>query len=289
METRPESWSLLSNKTKGDKMKVKCPNPKCDTVRDLVRDRGTLCRMCSASERREALNVRNLDHRIHIDKDGKHISQYKRVCKCGDSKWVGYYPEENQECRQCSASKAGYAMSQNNIKRTEDKTLYKHVCSNKDCGSVRWMKSNPESRKTTLCKTCSSTKNGSANKDKKRVLKKYEATCPVCHETRDISQTAYSRYGTNTACKKHVVRRVKVEGKKKVYKKSEKTISKADIEKAREANRLHRDAQKPKVVKPKQMLTEDEMMTRWLRKNKVTVIPMPKNYQDSTGYKRIEI
>ena len=269
-------------------MKVKCPNEKCGAIRDLVRDRGALCRMCSAAERRDKLNVRNLEHRIHINKDGKHISQYLRVCKCGSSKWVGYYPKENQECRQCSASANGYAMSQNNIKRDEDKTLYKHVCSNKDCGAVRWMKSNPASRKTHLCKTCSSTRNGTANKDKVRVKKKYEATCPVCKDTREISQTAFSRYGSDTACKKHVVRRKPADPKKKkVYKKSVKKVSKEAIDKAIEINRKHREAQKPIKTKPKQILTEDEMIAKWLRKNKVTVVEPRQQEYGTTLHSRL--
>jgi len=254
-------------------MIVECPQ--CSTQREVTRDRGTVCRTCAIQNRRDALNTRGLPHKIHTDKDGKKVSMYLRVCKCGDENWVGYIPKENQECRKCSASKLGYAMSQNNRKPDDEKKTYEHNCTG--CGKVRHLNSNPDKRKTTLCIDCS--RGTKKVTDKKR----YFATCPDCPPetaTREISQSSFSQYGSDTRC-----RSCAVKAKPKVYRKSamqtvkqsrslskNSSVPKEALAKVREINRQHREAQKgrPKLIT--QTKSEEDMVKEFLKKNKPSVV-----------------
>jgi len=262
-------------------MIVECPQ--CSTPREVTRDRGTVCRTCAIQNRRDALNARDVPHKIHTDENGKKVSMYLRVCKCGDENWVGYIPKENQECRKCSASKLGYAMSQNNRKPDDEKKRYEHKCTG--CGTVRYLSSNPDKRKTTLCVDCS--RKQIRVTDKKR----YFTTCPDCPPetaTRQISQSSFSQYGANVRC-----RSCAGKAKPKVYRKSPMQIAKQSrslsknssipkeaLDKVRDINRKHREAQKPNVKLITQTKSEDDMIKEFLKRNKPSVVidknePMP--------------
>jgi len=243
----------------------------CDTPRTVTRDRGTVCRTCAIKNRRDELNPRGLPHKIQLDKNGKKVSMYLRTCKCGDENWVGYIPNENQECRKCSAKKLGYAMSQNNIKPDDEKISYEHECTG--CGKVRHLKSNPDKRKTTLCVDCS--------RKQIRVVdeKRYFTTCPDCPEdiaTRQISQSSFSQYGANNRC-----RSCSAKAKPKTYRKTairKRSISKSTsvpkeaLDKVREINKKHRESEASRSKVIVQNKSEDDMIAEFLKKSKPSIV-----------------
>ena len=251
-------------------MLVKCPG--CPTVRELTRDRGTLCRTCAIKKRRESINVDNLPHRIYHDPKGKPMSQYLRTCTCGDKKWVNYVPTKDTQCRHCSAKANGYAMSKNNIKDKENHTIYEHICS--DCGKIRWLKSNPETRKTTLCGDCSRSATGKANAKIKPKLFVRKCIIEGCD---DIQMVASKLNATGKMCKSC---RSKLPKKKKTtYPKNRKSkkgpVSQQAIERARKINAEHREdlAEAAKVISvPKQKLTDKEMTELFLETNTPSVV-----------------
>jgi len=242
--------------------------------------------------RREELNTANCETRPSFSGD-RVIHEYKRVCACGDIKWVTYRPKKGTECRKCASSKLGKAMAKGNRKKESEKVRYKRICS--DCGKVDILTANPENyRKTSLCGHCSSSARGKANRKhpvkKTKPKKRYFAYCDVCEDTREVSQSQFSQYGFNTNCRKHAKR-------KKVNKKSDmqiakeagprpkaksKEISQASIKRIQEINRQHKEAvsniskKKPKLIT--QTKTDDEMMEEFLKSNTVTVIKSSFHY-----------
>ena len=272
-------------------MLVKCPN--CPTVRELARDRGSLCRPCAAQKRRDELNTRGLEHRIHIDPNGKTCSQYLRVCECGDSKWVGYIPLEGQECRKCSSSKLGKAMAKNNIKPEHEKVRYAHKCT--DCGETRYLAASKKYRKTSLCGTCSSRARGLANKKEEEEPVRRFRICHNCGDTKEVktvsqakaklcrkcsnSQIDYTARSAKSVATRAKTQKPKIKKPRKVYAKK---VSEQTIEAEKKRNQEHKAAiqeAKKDVKVPKQKLSNEDMIAKFLEKSQPSVKldegPMP--------------
>ncbi len=278
-------------------MLVKCPN--CPTVRELTRNRGDLCRPCAAQKRRDALNTNNIPHRLYKDPKGKTCSQYLRVCPCGDKKWVGYMPDLNTECQKCASSRLGKIMAKNNIKAEGEHVRYEHICSN--CKKHRWLLVSPESRKTTLCKMCSATTTGKANKGKERKVRAPVRRFRICHECGDtkevktVSETKaklcrkcslatidYSARSAKSAATRVITQKTRPKPKPKPKPKKEKKISQRVIDRERKINKEHKTAiqeAKKNVKIPKQNLSDDDMIKKFLKTKQPSVIlddgPMP--------------
>ena len=277
-------------------MLVKCPN--CPTVRELARDRGSLCRPCAAQKRRDELNPHDFQHRIHTDPKGKTCSQYLRVCHCGDSKWVGYMPTIDTECQKCASSRLGKIMAKNNIKPESEKVRYEHICS--ECDSHRWLLVSPESRKTSLCGTCSTKANGKANKGKERKVRvpiRRFRICMECGDTKEVKTVSQTKAKLCRKCSnlqmdytarsaKSVATRAKTQQTKpkksktrKVYVKkvSEKTIA-AEKKRNQEHKAAIQEAKKDVKI-PKQKLSNEDMIAKFLEKSQPSVKldegPMP--------------
>ncbi len=235
---------------------MKVPCPQCGTIRELNRDRGALCRKCAIANRRAELNPRGLDHKIVKNKGGRSVSMYLRVCSCGDKKWVGYIPREGQECQKCSSSKLGYAMSQNNIK--EDLIRHFRICPH--C---------PEDDNTI------------------QVQREALGGIRPCrkHKYVDNPEALKVKEAKRVATKKANAKPYKKKPRKKAVKKA---VSKKAIEKARQMNREHKASLKV-VPKPiPQRLTDEQMVAKFLKKNKPSVvvnnnIPIPHMFSGNIG------
>ncbi len=259
---------------------------RCKKPREVTRIRTEVkyCRTCSMAIRRKKLNTAKCETRPKLI-SGRIMHEYKRICACGDEKWVTYIPKPGAECRKCSSSRLGKIMAQKNKKPESERIRYKRKCIK--CGKTDTLIANPaKHRKTSLCGHCSSSERGKANRKnpvkETKPLKRYFQYCDVCEDTREVSQSSFAQYGFKTNCRKHAKR-------KKTNKKSNmqiikeagskpksKEISQASIKKIQKINRDHRKAveniteKKSKMVKQKK--TNDQMMTEFLKENSVTVI-----------------
>jgi len=275
-------------------MLVKCPN--CPTIRELTKDRGNICRPCAAQKRRDELNTHNFQHRIHTDPKGKTCSQYLRVCPCGDKKWVSYMPDLDTECQKCASSRLGKIMAKNNIKPESEKVRYEHTCS--DCGKHRWLLVSPESRKTTLCGTCSAITTGKANKGKERKVRvpiRRFRICMECGDTKEVKtvssakaklcrkcsleQIDYSARSAKSAATRVVTQKIKPKKPRKIYAKK---VSEQTIKAEKKRNQEHKAAvqeAKKNVKIPKQKLSDDDMISKFLETHQPSVQmdtgPMP--------------
>ena len=210
------------------------PCPTCGKDRDLVRDRKTSCRSCVAEARRQSLNVDNLEHRIHLNGSGRAISQYLRVCECGDKNWVGYIPERGTKCRACAAKSEDGIATRNKKKEVSNLVRYERVCA--DCGDVKMLKSQLKYRKTMLCGTCS-------RKSKKELIPK-------------------------KVVEKNVVKKRVLQKKSKTPSKQaiERTRKINEEHRIAQANVVQKDKIKESV------LTDEEMIANYLKVNKVKIL-----------------
>ena len=269
---------------------------RCDEPREVTRIRKETkyCQTCRMAIRREALNVAGWESRPTAV-NGRKMHEYKRVCSCGDEKWVKYIPEPGAQCMKCSSSKLGYAMSQNNIKEESEKVRYKRVCSNPECRKVDYITANPEKyRKTSLCGKCSSSargklnKGGSKKKDKKVIkVKKIKVpirhfrVCPDCEpEVACVEVSSVARSGIRYCIKHKKQPSGKDRKQSKPYVKKipskTKEVSEAAIERVRKINKEHREAVSNHIIKKPKLITQtktdDEMMAEFLKTNQPTVI-----------------
>ena len=248
-------------------MRVECPS--CHRPREVKwkPKKGTVCFEC----RNEKSRINPIGER----------TKYKRVCKCGDVATVGYKPKGGEMCRLCRGREQAKDMCGKNVKREEDKKRYTHICAM--CPSVRIT---VDGRKSNLCKDCS---RKHARKKKPyiyfdmetmtmKVPKRYFSYCDKCDDIREVTQSQFSQYGYDTNCRKHA-KRTKTYKKSamqtaKQYTSKDKKVSKAAIEKAIQINRKHKEYHNSEAnAKPKQILTNEQMMAQYLSKKKVTVIP----------------
>jgi hypothetical protein len=220
----------------------------CRVPRFITRDRGVECRECSAKRKRDELNADKLPHRTHTSTSGKKISQYLRVCECGDKNWVGYIPERGTKCRACAAKSEDGIATRNKKKEVSNLVRYERVCA--DCGDIKILKAQLKYRKTMLCGTCS-------RKSKKELIPKKVVEKKVVEPKVKIAKKKVTKV------------------KKRVLPKNSKAPSKQAIERARKINEEHRIAQANVFQKDKikeSVLTDEEMITNYLKVNKVKIL-----------------
>jgi len=210
--------------------------------------------------------------------------KYLRVCPdCGNHQELTYRPKKGQQCRSCCGKAKVKVMHLNN--RKKDKKTYTHTC--KECGATKEFNYSQDRHKTGLCGICS--RQQTANTRKERELR-YFRICPDCPEDDNTKMVASERNAGIKHCQKHRPKKVYAKRTKpnKPRPKKAKAASKAAIEKAVEVNRKHKEfiaSESSRRPVPKQLLTDDEMMAKWLKGHKITKIePLP---QDLSRYKEV--
>jgi len=172
--------------------------------------------------------------------------QYLRVCdKCGDKSWVTYRPNKNAVCYECSKK----AMVERWTKKEGEKVKYWYFCPN--CLSVRKI---GEKRKSALCGTCN-------KKKTKKGIQKYFFDFELMKvRTLFVKPVALPKK-----------RKKRVQQKKK--KKYGGYIDPIVLEKTREKNRLHKEAEENKEVTKKivQRKTDEQMIAEFLQNNEPSV------------------
>jgi len=242
--------------------------------------------------RREELNVAGWESRPVVGSKRK-MHEYKRICSCGDEKWIKWIAEPGAKCLKCSSRELAYKMGVNNVKEESEKVTYKRVCSNPECKKVDYLSSNPAKyRKTLLCGECSLNVRGKSNKGKSKKKKvepvkmikvpvRHFRVCPECEPEVACIEVSSAKNAGMKYCVKHKKQpsgKDRKQSKPYVKKIPSKTkeVSDAAIERVRKINKEHREAVKNHVVrKPKlitQTKTDDQMMKEFLSKNKPTVI-----------------
>ena len=249
-------------------MKAICPL--CEKSRTVKwkPKKGVVCKDCRNSKKR----INPLGER----------TKYQRVCECGDVAYVGYKPKGTEMCRSCRGKEQAINMCGKNVKKPEDRIRYTHICMM--CPSVRVTL---DKRKSNLCIDCSRKHSRKKKpkiyfdfKDMKiKATKRYFVFvkngkdtnhCDVCDTTREVSQSQFSQYGFHTNCRKHAKRKKK---NTKSTKQAKKEVSKEAIEKQREINKKHREEVQNVSKIAKSKLTDEQMMSKFMKKNSVTVIP----------------
>ncbi len=263
----------------------------CKKPREVTRIRPDTkyCRTCRMAIRREELNTAKCETRP-VFVNGRIMHEYRRICACGDEKWVRYIPKPGAECRKCSSSKLGKAMAEGNRKKESEKIRYKRTCL--DCGKVDMLTANPANyRKTSLCGYCSSKARGKANRKhpvkKIKIPIRHFRVCPDCEPEVACVEVSSAKNSGVKYCIKHKKQpsgKDRKQSKPYVKKIPSKTkeVSNVAINRAREMNRQHREAvdnitkKKPKLIT--QTKTDDEMMAEFLKDNTVTVIETSFHY-----------
>ncbi len=162
-------------------------------------------------------------------------TKYLRVCAdCGNTKEITYRPKKGTLCPSCRAKG-----NTNNKKPEGTHVRYWYFCSN--CPDVVCRVSK---RKGTLCKDCSSSANGKANKGKERKLPpprvRHYRICPECPEDNNTKRVNRKRDSGVLLCKRHAamsrnkptVIKPQVKKKSKILSDSAKAILKAEREEA---------------------------------------------------------
>ncbi len=229
---------------------------------------------------------------------GNRISQYERVCACGDVKWVNYKPKDGTLCYTCSGREQAVNMAGKNVKKEEDKIRYYYFCPT--CPTINL---NVDKRRTNWCGKCSRLY-AKKPKDKRyfdmetmkmKIPMRYFRICPHCPEDDNTKQVPREILGGIKPCVKHkyvdnpealkakeekrvATRKANSDaGKhKKVYKKTrakiQKKVSNLAIQKQIELNREHRERVDENELIPEQKMTDKEMMDKFLKKNKPSVV-----------------
>jgi len=254
-----------------------CPCPTCGAIKHYkakVSKKNLLadCMDCSLEKRT-------------IHKDGEKRT-YTRVCKCGDIKEVGYKPKGNERCRKCAKKEDAKEMARirwgkvgriryfyfcPTCPKVSEVTIKRKTSWCGDCSRL-YSKTKPSyslewdydtMRYFRICKHCG---------DIKQVKQEDKCGLKACNECRhleiDKKVANAKRKATNEAKKK-------ANPKPKVAKKpkrAEKKINPIALAKVREVNRKHKEEEARKKTKPKvkAKLTDEQMMAKWLKGNKVT-------------------
>jgi len=221
---------------------------------------------------------------------------YDRICECGDVARVCYKPKGHEKCRVCASRETAYASIHSRWSEGREKVRYYYFCPT--CPSVRVL---IDKRKSSYCGVCSR-KFSKQEPDKityclkemklkiPKPRKRYFAICPDCPPetaTREVSQSANSKYGIHNRC-----RPCAVKAKPKSYNKTKpqvrkelkkpKVASPQAIKKAQEINREHRVAVQniSRVILVTQTKTEAQMIAEFLKTKSPSVVidskePMP--------------
>jgi len=268
---------------------VYCEN--CGDSREVVRARKEVkyCQKCRLSFRRDKANVNKLENRLTKYK-GKSIYEYKRICPdCKNKKWVKYIPKPGTKCGSCSSKDLAKIMSNNNKKPNDTLKRYKHTCSNPECGAVRWLRSSPKYRKTSLCGICSRVKTGKSNKggskkytqeEKDMHKKRFFRICPKCEPEVACVEVSSKKNSGAKHCRKHRELPSGSDRKNAAYPKRRKSVTKEisqkAIEKVREINREHKEAVKNQTNKRPddipQTKSDEDMIKAWLKNHEPSVM-----------------
>jgi len=187
---------------------------------------------------------------------------YVRICAdCGNSKEITYKPKKDTKCMSCACRGQTHKK-----KSKEDLVRYTYVCS--ECGDTRVLKAK---RKTTLCGACNSRLRGEANgKIKDKPIFRFFRVCPLCPEDDNTVRVKTAKNGGVKPCKKHsrkpkkTYQKIGVDGAKR-----NKVTVKFQVDETTMEAPIKR--RKPKAL-PKQQITDEEMMAKFLETNKVTII-----------------
>ena len=189
---------------------------------------------------------------------------YDRTCsKCGDISTVTYKPKGHELCRLCRGKEQAIEMIGKNKKPIEEHKRYVETCS--ECGITKTIRA---PRKGTLCGDCNRLAIGKANKGKIRkrpVKKQYMIVCPHCVEGEGIRYSYDKRRCGIYPCRKHMYMD-RPEKVKKIKKKKRSPSIVGGIDGKQKVNI------KKKVTTVKKIETPEEMIKRFLKTNKVTVI-----------------
>jgi len=210
---------------------------------------------------------------------------YVRMCpNCGDTAEVSYKPKKDTWCLKCRSTALGHSMAR---PRKDPKDLIRYTRTCVDCGDTREVKAKP--KEPQRCNSCSRSKVGKANtKD----TFKYFRLCEVCGDVRQVRTEREALAAKCGKCIKAIAKakreledttprvmgrpRTKpiVEKKKKPKKRKKKTVSKATIKAQQVLNREHRAYVEEEQAKPapKQKISDEAMMAKWLSKHTVTTI-----------------
>lgn len=153
--------------------------------------------------------------------------------------------------------------------------VYERIC---QCGDVAWITYKPKA--DTLCKACSSFKNGSAlgpNNIKTEEEKiRYKHTCPICDTVRMLrSRNKTELCKTCNGVAQGSKKPANPKGRKMKTPKAPIRISKEAVARMQRLNRAHRAAQAPKPREPKAVLDtskDSDMIEAFLKDKKPSVI-----------------
>ena len=133
------------------------------------------------------------------------------------------------------------------------------------CLETRTVHRDPKTTKTSLCKRCSSSANGKNNRKLAPKVKKiYIRVCSICGDKKHVRSKKHAEVKFCSACSRS---RRKKSTKPKKY--SKETIER-EIKKNREHKKSIADRKEKKVVKQK--LSDEQLIRKYLKTNKVTVI-----------------
>jgi len=177
--------------------------------------------------------------------------EYLRTCSdCGDKSWISYKPKDGVLCQKCSGKKLGKNMSQNNIKKEEDKIKNWYFCPS--CSSVR---GGHGKRKTSYCGKCS------------RIESK--TVKPYYFFDFDTLQVRTLVVNPKPIPKKVIKK--KVAKPKKPRKSRTRSVSPEAIKKQIEVNRLHKEEVKKQEKKVVQRKSDAEMIADFLKHKEPSV------------------
>jgi ribosomal protein S27E len=208
----------------------------------------------------------------YIDNNGKLKYKYFRICtECEDQSWVSYKPKSNVvKCSACSRKELAEDMHNANTKQEHEKVRYERVCV--DCGDVRIFAAKPKTPvDERRCGTCSRRHNGKSNASK--------------HSNKDSSEE-YCDEHEHLLVKKHNKTNAVKKPKRRVIPKA-KQVSQQAIDRARAINKEHREslASKETEIIPRAVMSDEDMVKRWLENNKPTVKEVVEYESWSSGLK----
>ena len=200
-----------------------------------------------------------------------------RMCpNCGATAEVYYKPKKDTWCLKCSSTRLGKAID--NRKDPKDLIRYTRTCI--DCGDVRTgMLAKP--KEPQRCTSCSRSKVGRSRHSTGGKLKlKYFRICEVCGDIKEVKSQRSALSNRCMKCKeyKKPLYGPKMPRKntyvKKPKKKKKPAVSAKNIEKIKIINRKHKAYVEEEQAKPapKQKISDEDMMAKWLSKHKVTKI-----------------
>ena len=239
------------------------------------------------------------EKRFIIKDDGTNGWEHKRVCSCGDVKWVKYPPRKDTQCAACSRLESIERVLKDRKDNPKELVRYTRVCP--DCGDVR-DDLTYKPFKGSFCNKCSKKQKNKASVTKVDIVATVDSPlrtsivldngrtkylwlriCSVekCRDAKYITYVPRGGVlcGSCATLKKAALK--KAASKKLPVKKPKKSISKEAIVKIREINRKHKEESVKKVIP--QTLSDAEMIKAFEKDNTVKVFDSPKLCDLSQG------